>query len=73
MSADRIVPPDISEPAFFRAHVRVPKREIERLGEGGQLQPGMAAEVIITTGERTALEYLLRPVMLNFVRAWLEE
>ena len=73
VSADRIVPPDNSEPAFFRAHVRVPKQEIERLGEGGQLQPGMAAEVIITTGERTALEYLLRPVMLNFARAWLEE
>jgi hypothetical protein len=29
--------------------------------------------VIITTGERTVLEYLLRPIMLNFARAWREE
>lgn len=73
VSADRIVPQDGDQPPYYRAYVNVPKEELARLGDGRRLQAGMAADVIITTGERTVLEYLLRPIMLNFARAWREE
>ncbi len=38
-----------------------------------KLQPGMPAEVMIVTGERTALEYLLEPIVASFGRALREE
>ena len=34
-----------------------------------KLQPGMQAEVMIITGKRTALEYLLKPIVTSFGRA----
>ena len=37
------------------------------------LYPGMQAEVMIVTGERTALAYLLRPVTRRFDRALRED
>ncbi|MGE0253104.1 MAG: HlyD family type I secretion periplasmic adaptor subunit [Alphaproteobacteria bacterium] len=37
------------------------------------LQPGMAAEVLIVTGKRTPLDYLVRPIMASFGRALHEE
>ena len=46
--------------------------EMERLAER-QLYPGMPAEVIIKTGERTALRYLLQPILDSMHRAWREE
>ena len=33
------------------------------------IEPGMPAEVTIVTGRRTALEYLLEPIVLSFGRA----
>ena len=35
--------------------------------------PGMPADVYIKTGERTFLEYLMRPVMDSFSRAFREQ
>ena len=39
---------------------------------GLQLLPGMPAEVIIKTGERTLLEYLLQPLTDSFARSFKE-
>jgi len=45
--------------------------EVARLG-GRKLYPGMPAEVIIKTGERTALEYLAQPLLDSMEHAWRE-
>jgi HlyD family secretion protein/epimerase transport system membrane fusion protein len=36
------------------------------------LHPGMQAEVMIVTGARTALDYLLEPLLLSLDRAFRE-
>ena len=40
---------------------------------GLKLQPGMPAEVVIVTGWRTALAYLLEPIVASFGRALRED
>jgi HlyD family secretion protein len=37
------------------------------------LYPGMAADVYIVSGNRTALSYLLLPIKQSFARAFREE
>jgi len=51
--------------------VAIPDHEVARLG-GGQLLPGMPAEAMIKTGERTALAYLSQPIVDAMARAWRE-
>ena len=41
--------------------------------EGLKLQPGMPAEVLIVTGTRTPIDYLLKPIVTSFGRALREE
>ena len=41
--------------------------------DASKLQPGMTAEVMIKTGERTTMEYLLKPILSSFNRALREE
>ncbi len=41
--------------------------------EGLKLQPGMPAEVMVVTGKRTPLDYLLKPIVTSFGRALREE
>ena len=41
--------------------------------EGLRLYPGMQAEVMIVTGSRTALEYIMSPVSSGMSRALREE
>lgn len=50
---------------YYAIRIRVPPTEIGKLG-GLQLQPGMQATVVIKTGERTLLVYLLRPLLRRF-------
>jgi HlyD family type I secretion membrane fusion protein len=40
--------------------------------DGAELYPGMAAQVMIATGRRTALDYVLRPVTRSLERAFRE-
>lgn len=40
---------------------------------GGGLMPGIPAEVFIRTGERTPLDYLLKPFTSYFSRAFRED
>ena len=57
--------------AYFLA--RVETEEAELVGpEGAGLYPGMQAEVMILTGARTPLDYLLEPVSRSLNRAMLE-
>lgn len=58
--------------SFYIARVEVPESELHRL-QGNKLQPGMPAEVMIRTGERTAIAYLVQPLVDSMNHAWREE
>lgn len=58
--------------SFYLARIEVPEEELKRL-KGEVLQPGMPAEVLIRTGARTALMYLVQPILDSMNRAWREE
>ncbi|MFP4155971.1 MAG: HlyD family type I secretion periplasmic adaptor subunit [Halothiobacillaceae bacterium] len=60
VSADRLVDESTGEP-YFNARVEVPPEELARLNYE-KIVPGMPAEVVIRTGERTVLDYLMKPV-----------
>ncbi len=58
--------------AYYRAQVEVDAGELAAL-DGVHLQPGMPAETLILTGERTLLRYLLQPIEDSFRRAFRED
>ena len=67
---------------YYLARVEILPGELARIGNGngndggggaGQLYPGMPAEVIIVTGKRTFLEYLLSPLEDSFTHAFREQ
>ena len=60
-SADRLINDCTGEP-FYLVHVAFPDEQLERLGDR-RLQPGMPADVMVKTGERTALRYLFQPLL----------
>jgi HlyD family secretion protein len=71
VSADRLS----DEPtgtAYFKADVEIDPAELGRL-DGISLYPGMPAEVLIMTGDRTLMDYLLAPVTDSFARSFREE
>ncbi|WP_422467369.1 MULTISPECIES: HlyD family type I secretion periplasmic adaptor subunit [unclassified Endozoicomonas] len=69
-SADSLVD-DVSREPYYLVHIEVGKDEIERLGDKSLL-PGMPADVMITTGSRTAFEYLSQPLRDSMNKAWRE-
>ena len=64
VSADRLTDKHTGTP-YYTALVRVDEKELAASKEV-QLAPGMAVSVMIPTKERTALDYLLGPVMASF-------
>jgi protease secretion system membrane fusion protein len=48
--------------AYYLARVRVTPEGMRKLGRH-RMQPGMPADVVIKTGERTLLTYLLKPLL----------
>jgi len=58
--------------SFYRAKIEVDESEMEKLADF-TLTPGMPAEVIIGTGERTALDYFVKPLTDRLARAFREE
>ncbi|MBC8049937.1 MAG: HlyD family type I secretion periplasmic adaptor subunit [Chitinophagales bacterium] len=71
ISADRITDPRTGEPHYL-ARVHVGEEDLKPLGDK-KLVPGMPAEVIIKTGSRTALDYIMEPIMVSLSKAWREE
>lgn len=51
--------------SYYTMRVRVPGSELAKLG-GLKLQPGMQATVMVKTGERSLLVYLMRPLLRRF-------
>ena len=54
---------------FYLARIEVPEAELKRLGSH-VLQPGMPAQAMIQTGKRTALVYMVQPMLDSINRAW---
>jgi len=71
VSADRLTDPRTGAP-YFLARVTLDSEPTVPL-DGSALYPGMSAEVMIVTGERTALDYFLRPIGSSFNRAFREQ
>ena len=71
VSADAISDPRTGE-LHYTAIINIPLRELARLGPEQRLQPGMPAEVLIKTGQRTPLQYLMQPLLDSMHRAWRE-
>ena len=62
ISADRMVD-EATKKAYYLARVEVERDEVERLGRNIELVPGMPADVLVVTGQRTMVDYLLRPFL----------
>jgi epimerase transport system membrane fusion protein len=71
LSADRITDEKTGMP-YYQAVIELTPDSYEKLG-GLELLPGMPAEVLINTGERTVFEYLMQPVTNAFARAFIED
>jgi len=60
--------------AYYLARVAVSPEGLEALSAADLvLVPGMPAEVLINTGERTLVQYLVRPLTDTFRRAFIED
>jgi HlyD family type I secretion membrane fusion protein len=56
----------------FVVRVRLDQKDLARKVEGFQPTPGMPADLFIETGERTFFDYLMRPLVDSFLRAFRE-
>jgi epimerase transport system membrane fusion protein len=71
ISADRLTDEKTGD-GYYLVRVKVTDEGLKRLGDR-KLQPGMPAEVLINAGERTMLEYLLKPARNMFAKSMIEE
>lgn len=71
VSADLLTDPATNIP-YYLARVQVTPEGQRALGSN-VLQPGMPAEIVIKTGERSMLSYLLHPLVRRFSTSMTEE
>ncbi len=71
LSPDRITDERTGAP-YYLAKVEITPESFKNLGDL-QLLPGMPAEVLINTGERTLFEYLSQPATNFFARSFIED
>lgn len=71
VSSDLVVDPQTNA-SYYLARVQVTPAGLKALGRH-QLQAGMPAEVVLRTGERTLLTYLLHPLSKRLAAAMKEE
>jgi epimerase transport system membrane fusion protein len=70
VSADRLSDKRADNPYYYYvALVRIDDKDLEELPHV-RLYPGMPATVMIQTVERTALDYLVEPLVMSFNRAF---
>jgi protease secretion system membrane fusion protein len=62
ISADTISEPNSNNPPYYLARVTITAEGLKKLGER-KMQPGMMVEVVIKTGSRTLLNYLIHPLI----------
>jgi protease secretion system membrane fusion protein len=71
LSTDVLTNPN-DQSSYYLARVRVTERGVQKLGER-KLQAGMPAEVVIKTGTRTLIQYLLHPLIKRMAASMKEE
>lgn len=71
VSADSMTDPNTAS-EYFMSRVEVDRDQLAKLTDV-HLMPGMPAEVMIVTGERTLIDYLITPVTNSFARALREQ
>jgi HlyD family secretion protein len=71
VSADRLVD-KATERAYYTARIRIDEASLREVPEV-EIMPGMPVEVLIKTGEFTVAQYVLRPVLDSFNRAFRED
>jgi HlyD family secretion protein len=71
VSADKLTDKKTNQP-YYAARIRLDAEMLARMPEV-ELVPGMPAETMIKTGERTVAFYALSPVLDNFHRAFREK
>jgi HlyD family secretion protein/epimerase transport system membrane fusion protein len=71
ISADRMINEHTGEP-YFLAKVEVEQSGLEQIAPDIVLSPGMPADVMILTGERTLLDYLMRPFVESLTKSFRE-
>lgn len=71
ISADVIADPNPNMPPYYLAHIEVTAEGMKKLGSH-QMQPGMPASVVIKTGSRSLLDYLMKPLMRRITTALTE-
>ena len=71
ISQDLLTDPE-SRTSYYLARINITPEGAEVLGHR-KIQPGMPAEVVIKTGERTLLTYLMHPLLRRFAQSMKEE
>jgi len=71
ISGDLLTEPQTNV-SYYLARVRLTPEGMKALG-GRQMQPGMPAEIVIKTGERSLLTYLLHPLTKRMAASMKEE
>ena len=69
ISADRVDDRNTQD-SYFVAKVEIPQSELTALGPDIKLSSGMPADVLIVTGTRTMLSYVMRPIRESFGHAF---
>jgi protease secretion system membrane fusion protein len=71
VGADKQAGSTASEPEFYLAQIQTTDEGLKLLGDL-KLQPGMPVDVVIKSGERSFMSYLLKPMSDKFARAFKE-
>lgn len=71
VSADRVDDPNTGA-SYYPTRLRISDQELES-HKNIELTPGMPADALIVTGERTLLGYLMAPITESFRKAFREE
>lgn len=71
VSADRLADERTNVP-YYLVQVKVTDEGVRLLNQN-QIRPGMPAEVIVKTGERTMLNYLIKPLLVRVDSAFKEQ
>jgi protease secretion system membrane fusion protein len=72
VSGDLLSDPQQPQYTYYLARLQVTPSGMKTLGQR-QMQPGRPAEVVIKTGERSLLTYLLHPLTKRFAASLKEE
>ncbi len=71
VSADRMLD-ETTRQHYYLARIQVDREEIKEVSPQVELVPGMPADVLIVTGERSMVEYLFQPFLDALWRSFRE-